>query len=450
MKGKHLENSGVPASRLAESIMVPIWYAEMQLLNPPFVLQATCSSKPEGKHGAHQKAEQLSAPCHKEQCEPAFQHPEFSLEQKARYWRKEILERSSWWQRHFIHVATALCYYGHWCRGKTHQDIVWFSIQAAFEYWRNGHLPAFAIEGWCTVTLSKLVLYALSLYVMGFCSILEIWKLTKITPTILEMSICKHAYGAPNTQVSSRATYLNEAENSLKKRVCCEVATCIKANRRRGWHMSRLRLCVKGCKSSASSPTETCRYLVLQLAAAPKQNSWGRLSQPAGGHCPLLSWLQPLLGGTDNWCPEARIAKKMMKSTSQPQCGPTRTQRCPHRAQHTVHELHHCPQYVEESLIYLPPVLFPINLKSGLNADCIPCFCTACICTVRPHQHKGFPVATGVGSGYMALPQDGSKLGRGTENAVLFWELLQGAGWEAVARQEPRVTFVCLSLSIPW
>lgn len=52
MKGKHLENSGVPASRLAESIMVPIWYAEMQLLNPLFVLQATCSSKPEGKHGA--------------------------------------------------------------------------------------------------------------------------------------------------------------------------------------------------------------------------------------------------------------------------------------------------------------------------------------------------------------------------------------------------------------
>ena len=161
---------------------------------------------------------------------------------------------------------------------------------------------------------------------------------------------------------------------------------------------------------------------MLQLAAVPKQDSWG--SCPAGEHCQLA---QPLLGGTDNWCHEARMAKadplgpqRAMKSTSQSQCGPSRTPCCPHQGQHKAHELHHYPSYVEESLIYLPQVLCPINLKSGLNADCVPCFCTACICTVRLHQHKGFPVATGVRSGYTALPQDGSKLGRDTENAVLF------------------------------
>lgn len=164
---------------------------------------------------------------------------------------------------------------------------------------------------------------------------------------------------------------------------------------------------------------------------------------------PPVQLAQPLLGDTDSWCLEARMAKAAPLGPpsvmcTQSQYGPSRTPCCPHQAQHKVHELHHYPWCMEESLIYLPPVLCPINLKWGLNADCVLCFCAACICTLRLPQHKGFPVATGEGSGYMALPKDGSKLGRGTQNAILFWELLQGAGTGTTRVK----SYICVSFSL--
>lgn len=80
----------------------------------------------------------------------------------------------------------------------------------------------FVIEGQYTLTFSKLVLYALELCFMRFCSILEMCKLTEITTKILEVPICscKRTDSAPNTQASSRSGYLKDAEKFENEHVC--------------------------------------------------------------------------------------------------------------------------------------------------------------------------------------------------------------------------------------
>lgn len=128
----------------------------------------------------------------------------------------------------------------------------------------------FVIEGQYTLTFSKLVLYALDLCFMRFCSILEMCKLTEITTEILEVPICscKCTDSAPNTQASSRSGYLKDTEK-FENKCACLLQSC---------HQHQ---------------THCSNSLLSESGILPP----GRGSHSGGGRCPPLSWWQPLRDG---------------------------------------------------------------------------------------------------------------------------------------------------------